>query len=285
MHQSNIATMANSIDNQINLPPRGTQFNAIQLNCHRESIVSEELAIFMINEKVPIAILQEHHVQQVTGRVSGFPYGMRTFCFERGGKCNRAAIVINDSNMEAMPITHLTNERGICIWTKGDHGELYICSMYCKPNHTLEEYLTYLEEVVRCAGATPLLIGMDSNARSPMWHSKVNLDARGRPAYGTRGVDLEETIVTLNLSVLNEASSLYTFIGSRGSSDIDLTLGNQALADKFQTGWQIRPSLCTSDHNAIAISLSSDSVPEPRAISRTRWKTVGVSNLAPKNYL
>lgn len=89
---------------------------------------------------------------------------------ERGGRLNRAAVVIADPNIEVVPIDQLICEWGTCVWTKGDYGVLYACSIYCKHDQSLAQYTRYVEEVVRLAGDVPLVIGMDSNAKSPMWH-------------------------------------------------------------------------------------------------------------------
>lgn len=247
--------------------------SVVQLNCNRQSAVSVELQNYMCANNVQIAILQDQHVQQGSGQPTGFHGAMRVFHLERGGRINRAAIAIADPHIEAVCVDSLRREFGICVWTKGDVGEILICSIYCKPNFDIEPYMTYLEEVVRFAGTTPLLLGVDSNARSVLWHSKVRLNARGQPQYGRRGFVVEETIVNCNLTVLNEPSQWFTFVGGAGQSDIDVSLANQALTDKFTSHWSVDPTICTSDHNAIVIKLRTDHDPEPLPSLGTRWQT------------
>lgn len=253
---------------------RGAEMKMLQLNCNNQVAVSVELNIYMMEEKVCVALLQDHHVQPTTGRATGFP-GMRVYSVERGGQHNRAAIVVGDSGIEAVPIDRLTCEWGVCAWIKGDFGELFVCSIYCKFDQSLDRYTRYIDEVVHLAGDTPLLIGMDSNAKSSLWHSKVSMDIRGQPQYGDRAEPLEESITRNGLSVLNQPSDYYTFVSGtrRGQSDIDITLGNEAHITKFASSWQVLPGVCSSDHNALIIDMSTNLTSEIAVAPGKRWKT------------
>lgn len=67
----------------------------------------------------------------------------------------------------------------------------------------------------------------------------------------------EEAIVACDLEVLNETSPWFTFTGGAGQSDIDVTLGNRALAQAYMSTWEVLPDRCTSDHNVIRIGLTT----------------------------
>lgn len=255
--------------------PGGSKLRIVQLNCNLRATTSAVLATYMAEERVQIALLQEHHVQPATGLPTGFPRGMRAFSNAAAGRENKAAVVIADENIEAVPMGPLVCQYGTAVWTKGPYGELVVCSMYCKWRSELGPYVQYMEAVLAEAGPTPVLFGMDANARSPMWHSKVRVSVRGRELYGDRGIPMEEAIVRHQLAVLNEPSVLYTFCGARGVSDIDLTIGNDALRRRFSTSWRIDPEAAPSDHNAIVVCLQTGAErvePEPLPV---RWSARG----------
>lgn len=248
----------------------------VQLNCNKRKEVSPDLARLMIERKWDVALLQEHSVQP-TGLPAGFPRGMRTFgCSGRGR--NLAAIVVNNPDIEVVPMDTLTNEHGTCIWTKGNYGELVVCSMYCKHNVPLTPYFQYMEAVQEAAGDTPLLIGMDANARSPLWHSKVRPNARGQRNYGIREAQFEQLIVSRGFVVLNEPSVHYTFCGPAGQSDIDVMMGNAAMR-RFAVSWSVLPRELTSDHNILRAGLTIDRAnvagQEANARPVARWSSSG----------
>lgn len=65
-----------------------------------------------------------------------------------------------------------TNELEVCVWMKGDFGELYVASVYCRFGEDIEPYLAYMDDVCKVARGMRLLIEMDANAVSPLWYSK-----------------------------------------------------------------------------------------------------------------
>lgn len=246
---------------------------AIQLNCARMASVSSALAMYMLENGIQIAMLQEHHTNKRTGDPSGFPRGMRAYSNAGGGQEDMAAIIVNDPNIEVVPVKELINKWGTCVWLKGNFGEVIVCSMYCRGRIDLEPYVQYIESVIRVAQDRPLLLGADANARSPMWHSKVHINARGDFIYGYRARALEEVIARQDLNVLNRRSEWYTFVGERGSSDIDVTIATQALVRKFDVTWEVCPGVAQSDHNALRIVLRTHTAPEITRHAPHRWNT------------
>lgn len=172
-----------------------------------------------------------------------------------------AAVVVCSQNIETVQIGRLTN------------GELIVCSMYCKFRVALEQYMAYMEELVIVAVGGPLLIGMDANSSSRMWHSKVRQNARGLPNYGNRAQPLEELLVRLDLCVLNEHSPWYTFCGPRGQSDIDVTVGNKVLTTKFATTWLVLPEANVSDHNTLLLTMTTDEPIDVVDAPPMKWST------------
>ena len=174
-------------------------------------------------------------------RVIGLPAGMNEFNSEW------AAVVVDSKEMDVMCVEECTNEWGVCVRLDSKTGSMYVCSMYCKFNREIEPYLEYLERVIDCAKGRPLIVGMNANAVSPMWHSK---NAEDKDEREERGNKLEQMISAKELIVLNEPSEYYTFSGPNGESDIDVTLGNAALL-KYECNWELKIEWCESDHNAM----------------------------------
>lgn len=125
--------------------------------------------------------MQELHLA-VNACVNGLPAYINVYVTEVGHK--KAAEVINDGGMESMCARERTNECGVCVWIKGDFGEMYVVSAYCMYGQDLEQYLAYLECVRERIREKITLVGMNSNAVSPLWFSKSALHSRDNVLRG-----------------------------------------------------------------------------------------------------
>lgn len=244
---------------------------AVQLNCNGRKEIASALALWMLEKKVEIALLQEQYSTSATGMAAGFPAGMRVF----GKPGTKSAIVLNSATIEAMLMDDLTTQHGVCVWTKGKYGELIVCSVYCQFRSRLEPYVEYMHRVVEAAGATPLLMAMDANCRSRLWHSKTRIGVRGNPLpCGPKARPLEEMLLGNDMLVLNEPSCHFTYSGPAGQSDIDVSVGNSALA-RWEHRWRVCPGELTSDHNAIMIEFIPDHESVQGVPTVVRWNTRG----------
>lgn len=73
-------------------------------------------------------------------------------------------------------------------------------------------------------------------AVSPMWHSKNIHHGRMNE---TRGRVFEECFVACRMNVLNDPSELFSYFSARGTSDIDVTLGNDKFDRDIAFKWEI----------------------------------------------
>ena len=220
----------------------------MQLNCQRAYAVMCDLGRVMCERGASVALLQELYVAH--GRVAGLPSSWRVF----GAECapSRAAVVVCDDAIEAIGVSECTNEQGVCVWIKGDFGEMYVVSMYCRYGQSLEPYLMYMENVLRVIDGRRAIFGIDANAVSPLWFSKSG--GRSRESE-LRGKLLEEWIVANGMVVLNEPSECYTFSCTTGQSDIDVTLVSGEIAGcHFE--WDVKDDWGISDHNVIIIQMT-----------------------------
>jgi sugar/nucleoside kinase (ribokinase family) len=83
-----------------------------------------------------------------------------------------------------------------------------------------EEDTRQLEKVLDYTKENGVIIAVDSNARSKMWHDTIT---------NQRGKILEEFLICNDLYVMNEATETLTFQSNRGSSHTDLTITNSKL--------------------------------------------------------
>lgn len=241
----------------------------IQYNCQRSYFVMCDLGKILCSRKVSVAILQEPLVR--VGKVVGLPAGFRTFEAQDG----KSAVVICDPKLECMKINARRNAIGCCVFLKGGFGEIYVCSLYCRPGVYIHPYIKYLEKMAEIGHGKPLLIGMDANATSVLWHSKrIRLGSDS----ARRGEALAELFIRQELLPINEPSDYSTFSGPAGVSDIDVTVVNEA-AHVYSFDWKIVEGLGISDHSIIEISMGFKV--NNTMVLPVRWSTM---NVDWKNY-
>ena len=130
----------------------------------------------------------------------------------------------------------------------------YISSVYCKQGTDYSAIPKTAECLILEANQKEigLLLCMDANAYSTFWNCLYT---------NNRGNDWQELIMSQGLDVQNKGNSP-TFVGSRGSSIIDVTLTNQY--SEVVTKWRVDKSYSFSDHRYITMSLNCQSELVPR---------------------
>lgn len=248
-------------------------FSFIQANCGRGRAAVMELGAIMRSSGRQFALVQEPYVDGA-GRITGLPSGMRVFQDRRG----KAAIIVDEPDAICMPMETLTTDFGVCVRVTGRFGSIFLCSVYCQFDTDLAPYLRYLDAVLLLGSRTPVIFGLDANAVSPAWFSKLSGHNRGQASYA-RGELLSEWITEMRAGVLNEASRVFTFDNRRGQSDIDVTIVNQAATMWATYDWEVK-EWDTSDHNMIHVVVTTDpnDAVEPIApvpswkLSNARWR-------------
>ncbi|CAK9796609.1 Retrovirus-related Pol polyprotein from type-1 retrotransposable element R1 (Fragment) [Anthophora quadrimaculata] len=225
-----------------------------------------DVSAIMSERGVSVALLQEPYVSN--GCVRGLPVGWCVYVCENGPV--RSAVIVKDACLESMCVRECTDEYGVCVWLKGDFGEMYVVSVYCRHGHDIEPYMAYMDRVCMYARGKRVIIGMDANAVSPLWYSK---GGRLNSESDMRGRLLEEWILTSGMIVMNEPSEYYTFEGMTGQSDIDVTLVSESCAG-CRIVWEIKNDWSISDHNAILIEICMDVVCVVSEVYK-RWSCQG----------
>ena len=128
-----------------------------------------------------------------------------------------------------MLIKQLSDSDTIVLEVTLDNAKIVYVSMYLDINQHLHDNIINIEAIIQHAKGAGILLAMDSNSRSTMWHDTQT---------NTRSRILEEFLSSNQLHILNEDSDYTTFSSARGSSNIDLTIVNTQLL-RTVNEWEI----------------------------------------------
>jgi hypothetical protein len=117
--------------------------------------------------------------------------------------------------------------------------------MYFDSCRDVEEDIRQLEKVMDYTKGNSLIVAVDSNARSKMWHDTIT---------NQRGKTLEGFLICNDLCILNEATQT-PFQSNRGSSCIDLTIANNRLV-RYVYDWICGEEETCSDHNIVNFKIA-----------------------------
>lgn len=134
---------------------------------------------------------------------------------EKKGETAWAAVVVFDLSIVAIKVQHLSDSHIVCAQPDNGRSMTYIISGYFQYSHPMRTYLDRISRIVRQLKGEKIIICLDANADSPMWRSGE---------CSEEGEALEETIMELNLYVVNEANNPKTYSSPSGESNIDVTL-------------------------------------------------------------
>ena len=255
------------MDRTIDSDPEGmsesvnVRMNVMQLNCMHSYLAMCDLTELVLEEGMQVALLQEPYVHNA--RVCGLPMGTRVFLSES----ERACVAVFDPGYECMLVEECKFKDGVCVWVKGDVGEMYVVSLYCGVKEHVDRNIEYMDGVIEFANGKCVLVCMDANATSALWSSKN----RVRYWHGVkRGEKLEEWMLRKGMNVLNTPSPAYTFCGPSGQSDIDVALfGGRG----FEFKWELHDEWSVSDHNPVVIIVSRETPGiEVQGNNRVKWR-------------
>lgn len=213
----------------------------MQINGQRASAVDGQIRIKAVEEKISVILLQEPYV--AFHKVSGYSLDSRVIVGCGGNEIPWAAIVVLDKNVSIVKLYEFSDTHVVCACMYGSFGELYVVSAYCQFRDPIDSYLYKLDNVLTALRGKPVLIGMDANAKSPLWHAEH---------ADENGTMLEELILQHGLVVLNESGHDSTYASVHGESNIDVTLVSSAAAGVI-TNWSVWSDWCTSDHRCITV--------------------------------
>lgn len=165
-----------------------------------------------------------------------------------GGE-NPSAVAYVKSNHGATLLSELSDQNMVVLELRGGgYPPLYLVTAYFRgvQQDDVNPDLQKLERVCTALRGKSFLISVDANAKSLVWHSRVEC---------RRGGKIADFIATHRLEVCNRPGRLTTFCDTRGQGDnIDITLASPKLAENIKN-WTIA-EWSISDHRPICIEIN-----------------------------
>lgn len=233
----------------------------VQINTGRAKNASAEIRSLINKTNIDLVLIQEPYVIKRT--ITGYGKKATIITGNKAEESPWAAIVSFTKNYTIMRLSHRSTSHIVCAQIEKGDLDFYVISGYFQYSHAIQIYIEQLRNALNFLKGKMIIIGIDSNARSPTWFSD-ELDERGD--------ELEEFINEMGLYCINENQNTKTYSSTRGESNIDITLTTQSALRQIRS-WNIKENWITSDHNAILIEVGN---PNPRIngkIIKNRYNT------------
>ena len=158
---------------------------------------------------------------------------------------HRAAIVVTNNEMDSLLLRQFSDEDTVILDVVSDKAKTIVAIMYFDINRQILGDLNEIEAIIHHAKGAGVLLDIGSNSRSTSWHDTQT---------NTRGRILEEFPISKHLLIMNEESTLTTFLNSRGSSNIDLTVTSNQLLRTVEH-WEVSDQERCSNHSIIKFAI------------------------------
>ena len=165
----------NGMRSGTNLLYRNVQLKCLQVNLQCSRVAVSNLAQVIIQYNIDIAFVQEPYT--IRNNMAGFPKGFKIY--SHGGGRKRAAIIINNNEVDAITITQGSHEDAILTEIRHKGLRLFGASLYLPIDRDIERDIDTIENIHQFTKGEGLILAIDSNARSRLWFDKYT-NARGR---------------------------------------------------------------------------------------------------------
>jgi hypothetical protein len=195
-------------------------------------------------DETDIVFVQEPYLLQ--NKTTGITRTYR-ICISYEEKSHATIIIAND-NMDAVIIKQLCNRDNAILKLRYKSTRILTASMYLDINEGIDNKMTEIDEILQHSKGSGILIAMDSNSRSMVWHDNLT---------NSRGKKLQEYLISRDLHIMNEESKFTTFQSCRGSRNIELTIINNWLL-KNLSDQEISEGDSFSDHSIIKFKIGRE---------------------------
>lgn len=93
-------------------------------------------------------------------------------------------MAVCDESVEAVCVNDGIDDYGVCVWLKGDFGEMFVVSTYYRYGYDIEPYLAYVDRMRKFVKVGRVIFGMDANAATSLWFSKDEGGSREKEMCG-----------------------------------------------------------------------------------------------------
>ena len=211
-----------------------TPLKFLQINLQHSRAATNNHVKTTEAEGIDIICIQEPYV--IRNKVIGIPKKYKTLA--QGEGRIRAAIVITNEIIDSILIRQPSDEDADVAEVVYNKLKIITGGMYFDITRQIECDLNKIEAIMQQTTGTGTILAIDSNARSTTWHDHIT---------NRRGRILEEFLASLQLHILNEDSNLTTYLSSRGSSNIDLTVTSNSILRAVEE-WEVSDQESCSDH-------------------------------------
>lgn len=128
-----------------------------------------------------------------------------------------AGVGVRSRHSTPFEVGGLCTTHCVCVQISDGETEIYVISHYFPPTENIEVGIEQLGKVPRSLRGKKIIIGIDANAKSPLWCSW---------SFNDRGEVLEAVIAKYGLHVLNQPGQTATFETILGRSNINVTMAS-----------------------------------------------------------
>lgn len=251
--------------------PRAECMRFAQLNMQNSSKVTAEARKILEDHDVDFLLGQEPY--SVEGKVRGFGLTSSNLIVGNHSDGQRPmAAIIAKPRYDPLELVQYKTTHFTSIVINTTIGPVVIISAYFQFADPIEPFIDHLDNIIRKAirKTSNILIGLDANAHSPLWHSSAEDD---------RGVLFTNLIMLHDLVILNKQNQPTTH---KSGTNIDITMCTINLADKIHK-WTVHENESMSDHRLITFELQLKPIQTPHEIKRYNFKKANYAML--NNYL
>jgi len=222
-----------------------THIKFLQINLMHSRVATINLLKIVDEDGTDVVCIQEPYV--IYNKIAGIPRKHKLYATGEGR--HRAAIVVTNNQVNSLLLRQLSDEDTVVLEVLSEKTKTIIASMYFDINRQIEDDLNKIEGIIQHAKGAGVLLAIDSNSKSKMWHDNQT---------NARGKILEEFLTSKQLHILNEESTLTTYLNSRGSSNIYLTVVSNQLLRAVEN-WEVSYQESCSDNCIIKFAVGQAS--------------------------
>lgn len=261
----------------------------LQINAGGRQLVNAEIRDLIVSKKIDVVLAQEPYSKVNKGSRFFTSLGResRAICHKEKSTTvtPRAFVAVPNPDFHVFFVSALSNSHCVVVEVQTPSVTFFAVSSYFQFSDDIAVHIRQLERVLEQLRGEKIVIGLDANAESSLWSPK---------GTNEKGSQLERLIAAFDLHVINDKTQPPTFEERGASSYIDVTLVSGSMVGEVQS-WTVKQNWTSSDHNAIAFKISSET-PTVRAdssrfnIRRANWglldstiKELSVARLDPIN--
>lgn len=228
-----------------------------QLNAQGSAVATREIPALAAELRLDVVLVQEpYSAQQHDSTIS----------FIWMGPGAKAALYVPRLDVQCSLLSHVSNSHCAVCHVAWGRSSLYLVSAYFQYSHDIQRHLKQMDKVFNALQGRAVLVGADTNAHSPLWHSFTrNYVGRG-PDVAARRRAMEDFLLARDLVVQNTPGQPSTFYTANGESNIDVTFTTRGVR---VTDWGVREDISSSDHRLLTFQVrgTGDVEPAPAAES------------------